>query len=109
MVDRKMYSRPRQKAFLRRVVVEELYKPDAPNAHRRVDRGISELLTPKRHAPPGGHPRNRVAGFMEPSPRIVPQLRIKPGPDVGVPAARPEGFLARLWRRMASLLPGIWS
>ncbi len=109
MVDRKMYSRSRQKAFLSRVVDEELYKSEAPNAHRRADRGISELLMPDRHAPPGGQPRNRVAGFMEPAPRIVRQHPRKLRADPVAPAEKREGFLARLWRRLGSLLPGIWS
>ncbi len=109
MVDRKMYSRSRQKAFLSRVVDEELYKPEAPNAHRRADRGISELLMPDRHAPPAAHPRNRVAGFMEPAPRVARQQRMKRGSDPVGPRAKREGFLARLWRRLGSLVPGIWS
>lgn len=97
MVDRKLYCRSRQKVFLNRVVDEELYWPDAPHRRRGVDRRLSE-------------PRNRLVEFMEPSPRFVPEAR---------PARRPEpqereavdspGFLVRLWRRLGSLLPGIWS
>ena len=86
MVDRKLYCRSRQKAFLNRVVDEELYWRDVPLRRRGADRGVSE-------------PRNRLLEFMEPSPRFVPELRQEPRP----------GFLVRLWRRMGALLPGIWS
>ena len=104
MVDRKLYSRSRQKALLNRVVDEELYKPDSlhtPRAMDRGDRGIVDLLMRGSDNSPLEPPRNRLADLLE---RVEP---LRPEPEK-VPARRP-GLLARLWRGLASLLPGVWS
>ena len=107
MVDRKLYSRSRQKALLNRVVDEELYKPDTLHAPRAMDRGhwgdrgIVDLLMRGSDNSPIEHPRNRLADLLEPDdpPTPVPETV----------ATRRPGLLARLWRGLASLLPGVWS
>ncbi len=102
MVDRKMYCRSRQKAFLNRVVDEELYKPDWPYASRGEDLGIADLLM--RGNPRGpAVPHNRLADLLGPAHRVTAASAPEPGP-----APRP-GLMTRLWRGLASLLPGVWS
>jgi hypothetical protein len=107
MVDRKLYSRSRQKALLNRVVDEELYKPDRLHVPRAMDRGdagdrgIVDLLMRGSGNSPGEHPRNRLADLLESDEFTTPE------PE-RVLARRP-GLLARMWRGLASLLPGVWS
>ncbi len=102
MVDRKMYCRSRQKAFLNRVVDEELYKPDWTHAPRGADRGIADLLMRGNSRGPVV-PHNRLADLLEPVRRATPA-------SVPEPAAQPRpGLMTRMWRGLASLLPGVWS
>ena len=107
MVDRKTYSRSRQKAFLNRVVDEELYKPDWPYTARGGDLGIGDLLM---RGSPGGQavPRNRLADLLEPAHRGTPESAANESAPERRAAPRP-GLMTRLWRGLASLLPGVWS
>lgn len=90
MVDRKMYSRSRQKELLNRVVDEELYKPDDALDLRRRDRGISDLLMRQRDEPTIEHRRHRLSDLIgEEGPPASPLV---------LPPVQRPGFWTRLRR-----------
>lgn len=95
MVDRKMYSRSRQKELLNRVVDEELYKPDDFRSPHGADRGIADLLMRQRIHRQTAHPRHRLSDLMGEGVAVKAPMDAPP---------RPAGFWARLRRRLASLL-----